>query len=98
MKKTIQLVLTTIFVTILLFAGTSLFAQVDSTSATVSATEGILGTLVTWLEAKWAIVGTIGTALFVLSEILASIPSLKANSVVQGINQVLAYLFGKKTS
>ncbi|RTL47255.1 MAG: hypothetical protein EKK39_14900 [Sphingobacteriales bacterium] len=72
-----------------------MYAQ-DSTVVAPSDATDLLGNIVTWLETKWPVIASIGTALFVLSEILGNIPAVKANSVYQLIAPWIAKLFGKK--
>lgn len=75
-----------------------LFAQSgDSTIANpTGSADGLIQSLSTWIEAKWPIVGTIGSILFLISEGLALIPSIKSNSVFQLIFGWLGKLFSKK--
>jgi len=77
-----------------------LFAQgsSDSTAVLSGGTQTIVSSLLSWLEIKWPIIGTIGSILFLLSEALAGIPAIKANSVFQLISGILNSIFGKKSA
>lgn len=77
-----------------------LFAQGggDSTSALTSSTDSFLQTIITALEIKWPIIATIGSILWVISEALSGITSIKANGVFQLIYGILKSIFGKKTA
>ena len=73
-----------------------MFAQ-DSTTAINGLDTNLIDSIMSYLTAKWPVISTIGSFLFLASEILGSIPSIKANAVYQLIFGVLKDLFGKKT-
>jgi hypothetical protein len=55
-------------------------------------------TIINWLPGKWAaIVGTVGTALYGISEVLAHIKSIAANTPFQVISGFFKKVFGSKT-
>lgn len=95
--KIAKLLLVTAFV---LICGV-LFAQGGSDSANAlinGGTDTIVSSVFSFLEMKWPVIGTIGTILFLLSEALAAIPAIKANSVFQLISGILKSIFGKKSA
>ncbi len=93
MKKLLNFILIAAFV---LMATPLVMFAADTTAVTSTGTDGIIQTIVTWLEVKWPLIGTIGTILFVISEALAGIPAIKANSIYQLIEGILKSAFGKK--
>ena len=56
---------------------------------------GLLKTVVGGFATQYPIVGLVGTGLFVVSEVLAGIPRVKANSVFQVLSELVRSLFGK---
>ena len=71
----------------------------DSTNAVLSGgATSFAETLLTYLEGKWPIISTIGTVLFLISEVLGSSTTIKQNAVYQVIFSVLQSLFGKKNA
>ena len=83
-----------LLLSIALLAVVGVYAQ-DST-ATAITSSGIVQNIETALVGKWPLITTIGTALFVVSEWLAAIPSVKANGVFQLIFGALKGLFAPK--
>jgi len=98
MKKLLKIAF---LIAIVFIVGTPLlmFAQDTTTVANPGALTNSIGqTLVSWLELKWPVIGTIGSVLFLISEALGNIASVKANSVFQLVSGVLKSLFGKKSA
>jgi len=97
--KSVKALLKVLVVAAIVIVATPLvmYAQ-DSTAISAPATSDILSSIVAWLESKWPVIASIGTMLFVLSELLGNIPAVKANSVYQLVAPWIAKLFGKKTN
>lgn len=74
-----------------------LFAQ-DSTHVVAGMDSGFLNGIFTYVSTKYPIIATISTILFLVSEVLAGIPSVKANSVFQLVYGVLKAIVGNKTA
>jgi hypothetical protein len=96
MKKLLRLFVAFIVLAAVVVIPTIAHAQ-DSTAVSAGSTGGVIDTIVAALELKWPVIATVGTILFVLSEALAQIKSVAANSVFELIQGVLSNLFGKKS-
>ena len=93
MKKLSKVLLGVVAVAAIFLVPSLAFAQ-DSTAVANPAT-GMIDTVVSALEIKWPIIGTIGTILFFVSEGLSLIPSVKSNGIFQLIASALTKLFKK---
>lgn len=71
------------------------FAHAQDSTGVAGNTSGVIETVVSALELKWPIIGTIGTILFFLSEALSFVPKVKANGIFQLIAGVVTNLFKK---
>lgn len=69
----------------------------DSTAVSGGTTGSVIETIVGALELKWPVIATVGTILFLISEALAGIKSVAANSVFKLVANILTDLFGKKS-
>jgi putative cell wall-binding protein len=73
-----------------------LLAQ-DSTHVVAGLDSSLIDGITGFVVGKYPVIASIGTVLFLVSEVLGGIPSVKANSVYQLVFGVLKDLFGKKT-
>ena len=73
------------------------FAQ-DTTHVVGGLDSGFLSGIFSYIGNKYPIIATISTILFLVSEVLAGIPSVKANSVFQLVYGVLKAIVGNKTA
>gem|GEM_PF-3062939 len=95
MKKLINLML----VAAIAIVATPLLMYAQDTTHYVGNAEasGVISVLYSYLQSKYPIIATITTVLFLVSEILAGIPSIKANSVFQLVYGILKTVAGKAT-
>ena len=73
------------------------FAQ-DSTSAVGGGASSVIDSVFALVTGKWPVIATIGSILFLISEVLGGIPAVKQNSVYQVVFSILSKLFSKKSS
>ena len=93
--KRIKSIVTMVFIALLAMPFV-LLAQ-DSTHVVGVLDSSLIDGITGFVVAKYPVIASIGTVLFLVSEVLGSIPSVKANSVYQLVFGVLKDLFGKKT-